>query len=193
MSAREQILHAVRTAQPAPVPLPDVRAFARGLPRGEGDLLERFSAAARAAGAAVVEAPRAELGRRLADAYPDARAVVSTLAGIPGTRALPAEPHTLADIDLFVAEAAFGVAENGAVWLPVADAGARASLFLAPREALVLERSALVADLHEAYARLDLGTEGFGVFVAGPSKTADIEQALVIGAHGPKALTIFLV
>ena len=33
---------------------------------------------------------------------------------------------------------------------------------------------------------------GFATFIAGPSKTADIEQSLVLGAHGPISLTVFL-
>ena len=47
--------------------------------------------------------------------------------------------------------------------------------------------------LHDAYARIDAAAHAFGWFLAGPSKTADIEQALVIGAHGPCAATVVLV
>jgi L-lactate dehydrogenase complex protein LldG len=85
-----------------------------------------------------------------------------------------------------------GVAENGAVWLPLSRLQHRSAVFLATNVIIVLDRARIVADFHEAYASLDVGAEGFGVFVAGPSKTADIEQALVIGAHGPTSLTIVL-
>jgi L-lactate dehydrogenase complex protein LldG len=84
------------------------------------------------------------------------------------------------------------VAESGAVWLTPADALARAALFLAEHLALVVSETEIVSDLHQAYARIDAGAAPFGCFVAGPSKTADIEQVLVIGAHGARTLTVFL-
>jgi L-lactate dehydrogenase complex protein LldG len=58
--------------------------------------------------------------------------------------------------------------------------------------ALVLDRRRLVATMHQAYAQLTTGPGGYGMFVAGPSKTADIEQSLVIGAHGARSLVVFV-
>jgi L-lactate dehydrogenase complex protein LldG len=86
-----------------------------------------------------------------------------------------------------------GVAENGAVWMASSDAILRAALFLAARVVIVVQEERLVDDLHQAYERIDVRAHAFGAFIAGPSKTADIEQALVIGAHGPKELTLVLV
>jgi L-lactate dehydrogenase complex protein LldG len=67
-----------------------------------------------------------------------------------------------------------------------------AALFLATNVIVVLDSSALVPTFHDAYEYVNVSREAFGVFVAGPSKTADIEQSLVVGAHGPKSLTIVL-
>jgi len=64
---------------------------------------------------------------------------------------------------------------------------------LAERVIIVVDARTIVADLHDAYARIDVRANAFGTFIAGPSKTADIEQALVIGAHGPKELTVIIV
>ncbi len=47
--------------------------------------------------------------------------------------------------------------------------------------------------MHEAYARLAPREIGYGLFISGPSKTADTEQALVIGAQGARRCTVFLV
>ena len=93
---------------------------------------------------------------------------------------------------MFVCEAVIGVAENGAAWLPLSRLRHRSAVFLAVNVIIVLDRTRIVADFHEAYTAVDIAADGFGVFVAGPSKTADIEQSLVIGAHGPKSLTILL-
>ncbi|MBY0488847.1 MAG: LUD domain-containing protein [Gemmatimonadaceae bacterium] len=86
-----------------------------------------------------------------------------------------------------------GVAESGAVWVVPRTADDRQQLFLAEHVTLVVSRASLVDTLHDAYAAIDIAAAPFGCFVAGPSKTADIEQTLVIGAHGPLGLTVELV
>jgi L-lactate dehydrogenase complex protein LldG len=192
VTAREEILQAVRAARPAAIPLPDVQAATRDFATPPGDLAERFVETAAAAGTRVVEATRAEVASVVAAEYPDARRIVSAAAGIPGTVAEETDIAALAEIDLFVCKGVLGVAENGAVWIPASRAAHRAAAFLAPHVVVLLDRAAVVAHLHEAYRRLDVAAEPFALFVAGPSKTADIEQSLVIGAHGPRSLTLIL-
>lgn len=103
-----------------------------------------------------------------------------------------ATPHELAAVQLAVLPARLGVLENGACWLDETCWPHRALPFATEHLALVLPREALVPTMHEAYARCAAGP-GFGVFIAGPSKTADIEQSLVVGAQGPRSLAVVLV
>jgi L-lactate dehydrogenase complex protein LldG len=102
------------------------------------------------------------------------------------------DPHKLADVDLAILPVHFGVAENGAVWFCEPRLPHRVLPFLTQHLAFFLPRDRIVHNMHEAYERLSFGAPGFGVFVSGPSKTADIEQSLVIGAHGARSLTVFL-
>ena len=99
----------------------------------------------------------------------------------------------MADLDFALVGAELGVAENGAVWVTGRERSQRAVCFIAEHLALVLPASLLVDDMHRAYERISFREPGYGTFIAGPSKTADIEQALVIGAHGARSLTVFLV
>jgi L-lactate dehydrogenase complex protein LldG len=104
------------------------------------------------------------------------------------------DPHELEGLDLAVLEGAFGVAENGAVWIEGAGLPHHALVVIPEHLVVVVEAGALVADLQEAYARLELAARPrWGLFLAGPSKTADIEQALVIGAHGARSATVLLI
>ncbi len=156
--------------------------------------MTRFVAAVEAASGSVL---------RLSDesALPDALAEIEKDAG-ETLRALDAQaasphkdldPHDLARLDLTVNRGRFGVAENGAIWVSDDDLPHPAALFLVPHLVLVVRSTDIVSDMHEACARLrSEGCRGFGVFISGPSKTADIEQILVIGAHGPCSLTVIL-
>jgi len=102
------------------------------------------------------------------------------------------DPHTLEDIWLAVLPGEFAVAENAAIWLPTDRIKHRVVPFLTQHLVLVVSSGEVVHNMHEAYQRLTLGARGFGVFLSGPSKTADIEQSLVIGAHGARSLHVVL-
>ena len=191
-SAREAILAAVRAARPPAVERPEPR----GAPASGNDGLSRadaFVAAAIAAGAAVSLASATEVPRVVAGAIGAATSVLSYVTEVTSSVSGSGEPHDLDSLDVLVCESSLGVAENGAVWIATADTMLRAALFLAARVVIVVREDRLVDDLHRAYERIDVRANCYGAFVAGPSKTADIEQALVVGAHGPKELTLVLV
>ena len=105
----------------------------------------------------------------------------------PGT-----DPHTLADVDLAILPAQLGVAENSALWVTEAQLPLRVLPFICQHLALVVSQQNIVPLMHQAYEVIGTQEYGFGTFIAGPSKTADIEQSLVLGAHGARTLSVFI-
>jgi len=85
-----------------------------------------------------------------------------------------------------------GVSENGAIWVEESKMRNRLLPFICQHLILVIDSDKIVANMHEAYRRIKIDLECFGVFIAGPSKTTDIEQSLIIGAHGPRSLKVYL-
>jgi L-lactate dehydrogenase complex protein LldG len=108
-----------------------------------------------------------------------------------------AEAQQLMKADLGVVEGKIGVAENACIWIPQ-TMKEKAVCFASEQLVVVLSREAIVSNMHEAYDRIDRSTEyfrqyKFGTFISGPSKTADIESALVYGAQAARALTVVLI
>jgi L-lactate dehydrogenase complex protein LldG len=195
-SSREKVLERLRQARPPPVALPDISTS----PVRFDDLPARFSQGVADVAGTCLRVPglaEAAATVRALSVAQSARQIVSLVPEVlPGTVSLDGveDPHVLEGVDLAVVPGEFGVAENGAVWLTDAVLRQRrAVLFVTQHLVLVVHANDLVHTMHDAYARLRLGTPGFGLFIAGPSKTADIEQALVIGAHGARSATIVLV
>ncbi len=100
--------------------------------------------------------------------------------------------QTLEQLDIVLIDGQFGVAENAAIWLDDSGFPNRVIPFIAKKVVIKLDSSLIVEDMHQAYNRISTVDTGYGLFVSGPSKTADIEQSLVYGAHGPVSLTVIL-
>ena len=127
--------------------------------------------------------------------YPDAKRIASNLPEIPCATVNPdtlADPRELDGTDVGIIRGEFGVLENGMIWINQ-HTRYKALFFISESLVILLDRNRLVNNMHEAYTQPDFDNFGYGCFISGPSKTADIEQALVIGAHGAKAVTVILV
>jgi L-lactate dehydrogenase complex protein LldG len=189
-SSREKILGAIRANKPASVAHPGAFAPVRTV-----DPRVTYAERVKLSGGEAVfldgETPAAAIARL----FTDCKATLSFVVGVASSVAKPSSDAGYADLDLAVVQGLVAVAENGAVWVSFADADMRRASLLARDVALVVPAQNLVATMHDAAAHpaFKASSSGQGVFLSGPSKTADIEQCLVIGAHGPCALRVFFV
>ncbi|WP_339660152.1 LUD domain-containing protein [uncultured Polaribacter sp.] len=128
--------------------------------------------------------------------FPDSKVKFSNLDNTQSFNTIDLDslhkPHDLENLDLLVLESKLAVAENGSIWVSDNEIPVRVLPFIVEHLVLVLSAKDIVPYMHQAYDKLSNLDSDFGVFIAGPSKTADIEQSLVIGAHGALSLTIFL-
>lgn len=195
MSSRDEILSAIRKRLPESASLPDLAGPWIQYP----DPIAQFASVLEMIGGRCVRVPSlAAINAELDSlpAYAAAKQTVSTVPGV-GTSTVDlnavVDPHVLEDIDFAILPGQFGVAENAAVWVNEAAVKHRVIYFLCQHLSLVIRAGDVLHNMHEAYERLTFEGPRFGGFIAGPSKTADIEQSLVIGAHGPRSMTIFVV
>ncbi|GAB5406306.1 MAG: LUD domain-containing protein [Aureliella sp.] len=127
--------------------------------------------------------------------FRDAKRTFSNLKVVENNVDLDAcdDARELENLDFVIYRGEFAVAENGAIFLSDRDLKHRVVFFITQFLVLVVRREDIINNMHEAYARATVPQPGFGLFLSGPSKTADIEQSLVIGAHGCRELNVFVV
>jgi L-lactate dehydrogenase complex protein LldG len=134
------------------------------------------------------------IDRYVRDHYSGLNRIISTIPELTWFfPQISGDPHAFENVDLAILRGHFGVAENGAVWITDNLMGDRAIPFISHHLALVIDKKNIVPTLFEAYEKISLLPYDYGTFIAGPSKTADIEQSLVLGAHGPKSMIVFLI
>jgi L-lactate dehydrogenase complex protein LldG len=102
------------------------------------------------------------------------------------------DPHELEMLNLAIIKGDFAVAENAAIWVSEKQLPHRALPMITQYLAIVIHKSDIITNMHRAYERVKVDETGFGTFISGPSKTADIEQSLVIGAHGARGLMVYV-
>ena len=192
MTSRDAILTAVRANQPTPVSLPEVPLFKASA----SSLVEQFQEnLIRMGGKLAALDDASDLGALTKSLFADAKIVCSATPEVRGSRGIDktAGPAALADVDVAVVRAAFGVAETGSVWLSEDDLQVNALGFLAQHLIVLLDPADIIGNLHQAYRDPRFKTARYAVLVTGPSATADIEGVLIHGAQGVRSMTVVLV
>ncbi len=161
------------------------------------DTLEQFIEMTKTVGAHVIEAKEGEdLNDLVRKAYPEAKVFASNLPEITIADKNPDtvdEARELNGTDVGIVRGEIGVAENGCIWIPQ-TMKEKAILFISEYLVIFLDKKNVVNNMHEAYARIEMDPKyNFGTFISGPSKTADIEQALVMGAQAARGVTVVLI
>lgn len=193
MSSKAEILKKIKQNQPDSVTdLPDLNIISSENP----NVLETYKTVLKGIGGESVEvANYIEILDFIRKNYSLDRRIITTIPELSEVASLDwknDDPHTLKDVELIVVKGHFGVAENSAIWVSDDILGQRVAPFIAQYLAIIINKNDILATMHQAYEKIGNMEYGFGTFIAGPSKTADIEQSLVLGAHGARGLIVFL-
>lgn len=193
MSSKTEILQKIKQNQPTVITdLPDLDVISSENP----NVLETYKTVLKNIGGEPVEvAGYQEILDFIRNNYALDRRIITTIPELSEVASLDwknDDPHTLQNVELAIVKAHFGVAENSALWVTDDILGQRVAPFIAQYLAIIVKKSDILATMHQAYDKIGNLEYGFATFIAGPSKTADIEQSLVLGAHGARGLIVFL-
>jgi L-lactate dehydrogenase complex protein LldG len=191
---RAAILKSVQENKPTLVPLPeiDLNSFDEN-----SDILETFKSNVKLVGGNIQELSQLnDIDSEIKKWYPNASKIISCITESNlGTVSISEKTstHKLETLDLAIVKGEFGVAENGAIWLSEKQFQLRVLPFITNDLVIILNKKNLCLHMHQAYKLIAQRERTFGLFISGPSKTADIEQCLVIGAQGAMSLSVFLI
>jgi L-lactate dehydrogenase complex protein LldG len=192
MSSREQILANIKTNQPdyqqLDVPFKFETVYE--------NLFEKFSEILSFVGGKAIEVNNYDEIKADIQAHyqgvTNIATTISELSALADFSLNVADPHDLEMLNLAIIKGDFAVAENAAIWVSEKHIPHRVLPMITQYLAIVIHRSDIITNMHRAYERVKVDETGFGTFISGPSKTADIEQSLVIGAHGARGLVVYV-
>ena len=193
MSSKNEILEAIKKNTLQKFDYPTWKVNAIQYP----DLVKQFISISAAVGGEAVELPEGmDVNEYILKRYPNMNAIASNMPEITCASMNPDDVEVAQDLngtDLAVVKGEIGVAENGCVWIPQ-TVKHKIIYFIAERLVILLEKKNLVNNMAEAYAKIEkMPKYNFATFISGPSKTADIEQTLVKGAHGAMEALVILI
>ncbi len=192
MTTRDQMLASIKANQPALRPTPTEFTFTSVYP----DLTKQFiEVLTFVGGAALVVPDFAAIRTDLLERYPNLPNVATScpeLAELADVTMNVSDPHELSGLNLAIIEGPLAVAENAAIWVDERQLPQRVAPMITQYLVIIIRQSTIVPNMHDAYKLLKVDETGFGTFICGPSKTADIEQSLVIGAHGARSLMVYI-
>lgn len=196
MNSRDKILSAVKKNQPALPGPPGEVTIVRDAPVDADFLIKQYQNVLQSIGGYSIRSTGfSDIIASLNSLFGNVKRMVTTFSELQPVAELVSASGVIRapeSIDVAILSAGFGVAENGAVWMTEDQMCDRALPFICQNLAVVLRADAIVPTMHDAYERISGSDYGFSTFIAGPSKTADIEQSLVLGAHGPVSMTVFI-
>jgi L-lactate dehydrogenase complex protein LldG len=189
MDSRTAILETIKRNQPVLVPLPLISLSTVSLFENP---VQQFTTVLERIGATwTICKGESEMEERVKQLVAGKKQVIRPLEmNIDAINGLTA--NALKNMDIAILEGSIGVAENAAIWVTEETMQNRLVPFICEHLLLLIRAKNIVSTMHHAYEQINTGETGFGVFIAGPSKTADIEQSLVIGAHGPVSLEVII-
>ncbi len=202
MSSKEDILKKYRANIRERFDMPDLSDISAITYKNP---LLQFINMSKSVGGQVIEVdPGRDLNALIHELYPDAKEIASNLPEITCATRNPDNVGRARDLngtDVGVIRGMFGVAENGCIWIPQ-QMKEKAVCFISENLVILLPKSEIVNNMHEAYRRLSerdpksgldmFDQYGYGTFISGPSKTADIAQVLVMGAQAARSVTVLL-
>lgn len=193
MSSRDKVLSLVKASQPEFAAAPVVAGFAQPFT----DNVVKYKIVLESIGGKVYEVNGVdEAISIISGQFKDEKRFVTVdkaFAPVAELYQSGEDVHLLEDVDVAIINTHFAVAENGSVWVTEDLIKERVLPFICQHLVAIVNSNKIVATMHEAYDIIAHTDYGFGTFIAGPSKTADIEQSLVLGAHGPKTMTVFVI
>ena len=201
MSSKEDILKKYRANVRERFDMPDLSDIAATT---YPDPLLQFMNMTKNVGGNAIEVDKGrDVNELIRELYPDAKEIASNLPEITIATRNPDEVGRARDLngtDVGIIRGSFGVAENACVWIPQ-QMKEKAVCFISENLVILLDKKQIVNNMHEAYARLskrdgcgadEFDQYGYGTFISGPSKTADIAQVLVMGAQAARSATVLL-